>query len=43
MPISTEKSNGMSGFLILVSGEACPPVIPAPFDLGEDITNNQVR
>mmetsp|Transcript_1910 Transcript_1910/g.4334 ORF Transcript_1910/g.4334 Transcript_1910/m.4334 type:complete len:1136 (+) Transcript_1910:112-3519(+) len=42
VPISTEKSNGMSGFLILVSGEACPPVIPAPFDLGEDITNNQV-
>ena len=42
VPIPTEKSKGMSGFLILVSGEACPPAIPAPFSLGEDISNNQV-
>ncbi len=28
----------MNGELLLVGGEANPPVIPAPFDLGEDIT-----
>ncbi|WIA08554.1 hypothetical protein OEZ85_007986 [Tetradesmus obliquus] len=40
--IDTAVSNGMSGFLLAVAGEACPAVIPAPFSLGSDVTANAV-
>ncbi len=33
-----QRAKGMNGELLLVGGEANPPVIPAPFDLGEDLT-----
>jgi hypothetical protein len=29
--------------MVLPGGEVCPPALPAPFGLGEDITKNQVR
>lgn len=38
----TDKSRGMSGSMLLGSGEVCPPSLPAPFSLGDDIINNQV-
>mmetsp|Transcript_1802 Transcript_1802/g.4476 ORF Transcript_1802/g.4476 Transcript_1802/m.4476 type:complete len:1019 (+) Transcript_1802:196-3252(+) len=40
MPMDTEQSDGMAGYIALGSGEACPAVIHAPFSLGEDITAN---
>ena len=33
-----QRAKGMNGELLLVDGEANPSVIPAPFDLGEDLT-----
>ena len=32
----------MAGALLLCGGEACPPVVRAPFTLGDDITANDV-
>lgn len=32
----------MAGMLLLCGGEACPPVVHAPFTLGDDITANDV-
>jgi hypothetical protein len=41
-PILPGPGKGMFGFMVLPGGEVCPPALPAPFDLGEDITQNQV-
>ena len=32
----------MNGALLLTGGEACPAVVPAPFDLGPDLSTNAV-
>ena len=32
----------MSGILLPSDGEVCPSVLPAPFELGADITSNGV-
>jgi hypothetical protein len=41
-PINTATSQGVSGFLLPVDGEACPARMPAPFSLGADIEGNAV-
>lgn len=40
--LDPKLSNHMHGTLLLCGGEACPSMLPAPFDLGEDITSNKV-
>lgn len=40
--IDTGASRGVSGFLLHPDGDVCPPVLPAPFGLGDDITANDV-
>lgn len=37
-----ETSRGVSGFLLHPDGDICPPVVHAPFNLGEDLTSNDV-
>ena len=32
----------MSGALLPAGGDVCPAVMPAPFELGQDITDNAV-
>eukprot|EP00884_Botryococcus_braunii_P023039 jgi/Botrbrau1/9419/Bobra.0252s0043.1 len=41
-PLSASLSGGMSGFLVPPAGDPCPLLMPAPFDLGEDIPHNAV-
>ena len=37
-----QLTRGMNGALLLTGGEACPAVVPAPFDLGPDLSTNAV-
>lgn len=37
-----QLTRGMNGALLLTGGEACPAVVPAPFELGPDLTTNAV-
>ncbi len=41
MQLDPEKSYGLNGHLC-VTEDYCPETLPAPFDLGEDITQNRV-
>ena len=38
--LDPEASGGMAGYMALGAGDPCPPVLPAPFGLGDDITAN---
>ena len=38
--MDTEASGGMAGYMALGAGDPCPPVMPSPFGLGDDITAN---
>ncbi|GAX79417.1 hypothetical protein CEUSTIGMA_g6858.t1 [Chlamydomonas eustigma] len=42
VPLDPKSSCCMHGFLLLCGGDACPSALPAPFGLGEDVTNNKV-
>ena len=37
-----QLTGGMNGLLLPCAGEANPAVVPAPYDLGEDLTTNNV-
>ena len=40
--VPSQLTRGMNGFLLPCVGDANPSVVPAPFDLGADITANNV-
>ena len=37
-----QLTGGMNGLLLPCAGESNPSLVPAPFDLGDDITSNTV-
>ncbi|KAK9829481.1 hypothetical protein WJX72_006121 [[Myrmecia] bisecta] len=39
-PLDPALANAMNGEILMPAGEVCPSVVPAPYDLGEDITTN---
>ena len=40
--VPAQVTRGMNGFLLPCAGEANPSVVPAPYELGADITANNV-